>query len=204
MNNSSLSFTFSIIRMKTPVTSVFFRPPVDQASQGLFSYLEIWIFIPIFHLKDRSEDVDRHSTLSFLAADQCAVALRVFANFLFWFPNLHYMKLVCRNKYASVRRSAASHESVTYCLVMKLFKPRINRTFCSSVGLHRISFVSCFEESFRTVFIRCSKSSKCKEVGYVSPGCTDLSASRAARPRSASPLRLAPSHAPFARCLAGL
>ena len=32
-----------------------------------------------------------------------------------------------------------------------LFVPRFNRTFCSSTGLHRISFVRAFEESFRRV-----------------------------------------------------
>ena len=31
-------------------------------------------------------------------------------------------------------------------------KPRVNRTFCSSTGLHRISFVRACEETFRTVF----------------------------------------------------
>ena len=60
--------------------------------------------------------------------------------------------------------------------------PKLNRWFCSPIGLHRISFVRASEESFKTgVFDALEKS----------PRRTDPSASRPAKARPAPP----PHHA---------
>ena len=57
---NSPSSTFSAGRMEDEPPWYFFsRPP--QAPAAL-SYSEVWIFRPIFHLEDRSEDPDRSAT----------------------------------------------------------------------------------------------------------------------------------------------
>ena len=68
-------------------------------------------------------------------------------------------------------------------------KPLVKRGFRSSIGLHRISLVRASEQSFRTGLFDAFLGG-CE--GPLSPGRTDLSASRLARPRPAPPPRRAP------------
>ena len=91
------------------------------------------------------------------------------------------MKRVYRDNHVGVGTLASSQERRAG------FLPRVNRTFFSSIGLLRISFVRASEETFRTgVF------DALEVEGRWSPGRTDPSASRPARPRPAPPPRRAP------------
>ena len=61
-NEEPPSSTFSARRTKKLPTFFFFQPPSDQTSSDSLKSSEAWIFSPIFHLEDQSQDGDRPST----------------------------------------------------------------------------------------------------------------------------------------------
>ena len=92
------------------------------------------------------------------------------------FPDMRCMKNNLQNQ--KKRRSSGQQPGRRALAAL-----RASRTFCSSIGLHGISFVRASRKSLKAVCLRCPG----VQGGWVSPGRTDPSASRPAPPRSAPP-----------------
>ena len=170
-NNSPFS-TFSNGRTKNLCTFVLFRTPLDQPSPGTFSFSEVWIFNLISHFEKRLEDRsrfyvflsccnDRLRPEIYHCAKPCYVMCQVFFStkskridlqqiyetvFLVFPGHASHEKGLQRQRGADPLVSSQERRA--------LFVSLINRWssafFCSSIGLHRISFVRASDETFKS------------------------------------------------------